>query len=60
MKWYKKQMEQLKAAKSDAAEPNKIAGKKTHGHSFVSTKRGPKKMSKPGEKRSRDKTDSIS
>lgn len=58
MKWYKKQMDALK--KSEKKDTTKTTDTKT-GHSFDATKLRGRNMKhqKPGEKRSRDKTDSI-
>ena len=60
MKWYKKQMDELKKTKSVVSEQTTIRASKKEptGHSFGDQKMRFKKIAKPGEKRSRPKTDS--
>ena len=59
MKWYKKQMDQLKLSKPKSSENNLPADAKSPRHSFGQSKPVLKKISKPGEKRARPKTDST-
>jgi len=60
MKWYKQQMDKLKIAKSESSEPGKMTEmKKLPRRSFDSAKIRLKKIAKPGERRSRAKTDSF-
>ena len=59
MKWYKKQMDQLKLSKPKVSENNRPADAKSPRHSFGAANMVIKKISKPGEKRARPKTDST-
>lgn len=52
MKWYKKQLDALKSAKSKPSEPD------AKGYLEKAKSPMPRKIAKPGEKRSRPKTDS--
>lgn len=60
MKWYKKQLDQLKKTKQIPAETSRLEPAKPEpvGNSFREQKNRFKKIAKPGEKRSRPKTDS--
>ncbi len=63
MKWYKKQLDQLKIAKSEAPKSNlDEITKKTSGHSFEARKSGGMKTNIPNpvmtRNRNRPKTDS--
>ncbi|OGH68350.1 MAG: hypothetical protein A3D53_03600 [Candidatus Magasanikbacteria bacterium RIFCSPHIGHO2_02_FULL_45_10] len=60
MKWYKKQMDQLKHSKSVATEPATSSGQPPGlKRPFAAPKMRIKKFIKPLEKRSRPKTDSF-
>ncbi len=59
MKWYKKQLDQLKAEKRLPSSSDEDAPK-TSRQRVDTNKMRLKKIPKPGEKRSRPKTDAIS